>query len=62
MLEEYSVMCPYCGETFDTILDLSIGNQQYVEDCQVCCQPIEFSIQVGYEGELLSVETKRENE
>lgn len=32
--------CPYCGERISMLLDLSVGNQQYVEDCEVCCRPI----------------------
>lgn len=34
------VQCPHCGETCVIGLDPgSGGDQQYVEDCQVCCQP-----------------------
>ena len=34
------VMCPYCGESNDIMLDPGGGEtQEYVEDCQVCCQP-----------------------
>ena len=62
MLKEYSVNCPYCGETFDTLLDLSAGDQQYTEDCQICCRPIEFRISVDMQGELLDVEIRREDE
>lgn len=62
MLDEYCINCPYCGETFDVFLDLSAGNQQYTEDCQVCCKPIEFRISVDIQGELSEVEVKREDE
>ncbi|MES0490655.1 MAG: CPXCG motif-containing cysteine-rich protein [Leptospirales bacterium] len=34
--------CPYCGATVSMILDLSIAEQTYVEDCEVCCRPIEI--------------------
>ena len=35
-----AVQCPYCGETCEIALDPAGGSvQQYVEDCQVCCQP-----------------------
>jgi hypothetical protein len=33
-------------------LDLSAGSQSYVEDCQVCCQPIQMSVQVDEGGAL----------
>jgi hypothetical protein len=35
-----SVSCPYCGEINEIALDPGSGSQQeYVEDCQVCCRP-----------------------
>lgn len=34
-------MCPYCGEEISMMLDVSVGSQSYVEDCEVCCNPIE---------------------
>jgi hypothetical protein len=57
-----SVQCPYCGETFETEIDASGGSQEYVEDCYVCCRPIVFRIEAGPDGELISVETEREND
>ena len=34
--------CPYCFEKISMILDVSVeGQQTYVEDCEVCCQPIQ---------------------
>ena len=38
---EYSFHCPYCGEEISMVLDLSAGGQSYIEDCEVCCQPVE---------------------
>jgi transcription elongation factor Elf1 len=43
---EQSYVCPYCGEAVSSTLDLSAGAQQYVEDCAVCCQPIEIEFDV----------------
>ncbi|HXS20937.1 MAG TPA: CPXCG motif-containing cysteine-rich protein [Steroidobacteraceae bacterium] len=54
-----AVQCPYCGETFDTAIDLSAGSTSYIEDCQVCCQPIEFRLEVADDGTLASLETRR---
>ena len=51
--EFVSVDCPYCGERFDTPVDLTAGSFSYVEDCQVCCRPIELSGEVGAAGELV---------
>ena len=44
MLEVISkkVSCPYCGEMFDALIDISAGNSRYTEDCYVCCRPIIF--------------------
>jgi len=53
------VHCPYCGEPFTTVLDLSAGSASYIEDCQVCCQPIEFSVVAGVDGGLDSLELRR---
>ncbi|HET9122431.1 MAG TPA: CPXCG motif-containing cysteine-rich protein [Acidiferrobacteraceae bacterium] len=41
-LEPVVIECPYCGEPFETALDWSGGSQTYVEDCAVCCRPIQF--------------------
>lgn len=45
------VECPYCGEVFDVAVDPSQEFQSYVEDCQVCCKPIQLDIEVE-EGEV----------
>src|ERR1700682_4478671 len=54
-----SVQWPYCGEPFDTLVDLSAGSTSYIEDCQICCRPIELGIEVGPNGELGSVSARR---
>ena len=62
MNNQQSVQCPYCGETFETEIDVSGGSQEYIEDCYVCCRPILFRIEVGTEGDLTSLEVQREND
>ena len=57
MLEQITIDCPYCGESFSTQIDLSAGSQHYVEDCAVCCRPIEIAIDIGDDGELIAVRT-----
>ena len=39
---ERTFTCPHCGEEISVILDLSVSRQSYVEDCEVCCRPIEI--------------------
>ena len=40
MLQEAAISCPGCGESITLLIDLSVTDQQYIEDCQVCCQPM----------------------
>jgi hypothetical protein len=54
-----TVQCPYCGESFETTIDLSAGATSYIEDCQVCCQPIEFSVEVADDGTLARLRVSR---
>lgn len=37
------IMCPHCGEMITLFVDLSVESQTYIEDCSVCCQPMEIS-------------------
>ena len=53
------VACPYCGEVINLRLDLSAGSQSYVEDCQVCCQPMQLAVSVGEDGTLERVTVER---
>lgn len=52
--------CPYCGEECEAVLDLSGGDQQYVEDCPVCCRPIVFILQTDGEEWMLDVRSENE--
>lgn len=54
-----TVQCPFCGESIDTMMDLSAGSFRYIEDCQVCCQPIELTGDVDEGGELVGVRAER---
>jgi hypothetical protein len=38
---EYFFVCPHCWEEISFVLDISVPVQTYVEDCEVCCHPIE---------------------
>ena len=60
-LHEQSIGCPYCGETIVVLVDDSQPEQEYIEDCQVCCRPIVFDLVLGFDGEVqLSVRTENE--
>lgn len=49
-LPSADILCPYCGETITVFVDDSAGDQQYIEDCQVCCRPIEIRVSVDEDG------------
>ncbi|MGD8311405.1 MAG: CPXCG motif-containing cysteine-rich protein [Gammaproteobacteria bacterium] len=56
------VECPYCGEAFETLVDESAGSQDYIEDCPVCCRPIEFQVDIGLDGAVASMTTRRDDD
>jgi transcription elongation factor Elf1 len=43
---ERRISCPFCAERMSILIDASAGGQSYVEDCQVCCQPMQISFEV----------------
>jgi len=58
---EQSLGCPYCGESIGLLIDLSVPQQNYVEDCQVCCRPIVVTVGVDSSGGIEIIATS-ENE
>jgi hypothetical protein len=56
-----SIQCPYCWELIELVVDCSVPDQEYVEDCSVCCRPIVVRA-VCEDGEVLSIEGRKENE
>lgn len=59
--DEVEIDCPYCGERIVLLVDGSAGNQDYVEDCQVCCRPINLFVTIDEDG-LPQVNVRREDE
>lgn len=43
---EYDFACPYCAAPISMLLDPTVPAQRYVEDCEVCCNPIEIDYAV----------------
>ena len=58
MEQESYFPCPYCGEQVSMLFDASVTGQTYVEDCEVCCRPIEVSYR-AVEGQISSVSAQR---
>lgn len=50
MLPSTLIHCPYCGEPIELLIDDSIGDQRYIEDCQVCCRPITVTVTIDEDG------------
>lgn len=44
--ETQRIQCPYCGEQIEILIDTSVESQAYIEDCSVCCRPIELSVDI----------------
>jgi len=55
---ETEVNCPFCGEDFTILVDPSEDSQSYVEDCFVCCRPIQFTLSC-VDGELIRIDADR---
>lgn len=61
LLDEYPLSCPYCGEHISMLVDCSVTEQSYIEDCQVCCRPILLDVQIEDDGSI-NLHARREDE
>lgn len=61
-IEEALLQCPHCGESISLLLDLTGGTQSYVEDCQVCCQPIQVNLWIDPDEDDYHVDLRREQD
>ena len=60
-VQEYGIRCPYCDEHITVLVDLSVDDQSYVEDCEVYCRPMTIRAVVdGYGGNQLSVSAEND--
>lgn len=46
-MEEHFFQCPYCWEEISMLIDYSVPQQSYVEDCEVCCNPIQVTVTIA---------------
>jgi hypothetical protein len=60
-LIEVAVQCPYCWEQITLLVDGSIEIQEYTEDCEVCCRPIDFVVEMD-EQDQAKVVARLQNE
>ncbi len=56
-VEDIEIECPYCGELFGILVDTTFSSLEMIEDCSVCCQPIQLSIRFSG-GEVVSLEAQ----
>ena len=55
-MEEFTdLQCPFCGETFEVVVDTSVASQWFTTDCEVCCRPIEVHAECK-PGEITNLE------
>ena len=55
------ITCPYCGEAIELVIDPSVQEQEYIEDCEVCCRPIVLTIAINPEGQI-DIQPRHEND
>lgn len=55
--ESESITCPFCGQSFEVVVDTSIAFQRFTTDCEVCCRPLEVMAECAL-GEILSLDVQ----
>lgn len=50
LVETATLQCPFCWEMISVVVDCSLGEQSYVEDCSVCCRPMMLTIRIHEDG------------
>ncbi|MFK7853069.1 MAG: CPXCG motif-containing cysteine-rich protein [Granulosicoccus sp.] len=61
LLKSAVIACPYCGENIQLEIDCSVDFQHYIEDCQVCCRPMNVLVTVDESGQA-NVVVRHEDE
>lgn len=59
--KDETIDCPYCGESVGIVVDCTLASQEFVEDCQVCCRPIQYLIVVDDAGEIVQLQATSED-
>jgi len=57
MNESEEVLCPYCGQSMELLIDTTVRNQRFTTDCEVCCRPFEVIVECD-DGEVVSLDTQ----
>tara|TARA_B110000263_G_C15304610_1_gene509687 strand:+ start:2371 stop:2559 length:189 start_codon:yes stop_codon:yes gene_type:complete len=56
-MTEHFFQCPYCWEEISVLIEIVVEEQDYIEDCEVCCRPINLKTKFK-DDELISFESK----
>ncbi|RXJ71666.1 molybdopterin-guanine dinucleotide biosynthesis protein A [Veronia nyctiphanis] len=59
---EKRIDCPHCGHTFRMTLDVSGGDQEFYDDCPVCCNAIHLSLKVDNQHKTISLYVDADDE
>ena len=57
MEESETIQCPYCGQSFDLVVDTTVRFQRFTTDCEICCRPFEVIAECE-PGEILSLDVQ----
>lgn len=49
-----SIQCPFCGQTFEILVDTTVASQRFVTDCEICCRPMEVLVDCE-DGEVVGL-------
>ena len=60
-ITEQAIDCPHCGERITVLVDTSVPEQQYIEDCQVCCRPMTLLV-TSLDGREVSISVQNDLE
>ncbi len=60
MLQTLTDYCPCCGEAIELVVDCSIAEQTYIEDCFVCCQPMVVEVIATQDAVFLTLKSEQE--
>jgi hypothetical protein len=61
LIETVVTTCPYCGSSIELVIDCSIRSQEFIEDCEVCCRPLQVRAFADGDGEV-GVDLRQEGE
>lgn len=56
-MKEHFFQCPYCWEEISMLIDTSQNYHEYIEDCEVCCNPIQLTVN-NENGQILSFQAE----